>query len=132
MMTRLHQLGRTLLLSALVLGLNALGLLALTHARHPSHMRANVTHGHHAPSRRASRGGNGGGSSLQASVDHTDSHVAPRSKPMHDVSHSLAFVAITARMFAPEFVSAPLAEVSEVARGSAPRAPGDARGPPLS
>lgn len=131
-MARVLNLGRTLLLTALVLGLNALGLMSAMHGRHPSHAKANVTHGHHGSSRRASR--NGGSYADEAHV--IDSHFDSQAKQKpHTASHSGALVAVIAAspvLFAPEFIDAPLANVDEVARGSAARAPGAARAPPIS
>jgi hypothetical protein len=134
-MARAQQLARTLLIAALVLGLNALGILSAMHGRHPSHSRANVSHGHHGSSRRASR--NGGNYADEAhAIDahdaHTDSQVTQ--KP-HKASHAaplFAVLTLSPMLFAPEFIDAPLANVDEVARGSAARAPGAARAPPLS
>jgi hypothetical protein len=135
MMAKVQQFGRTLLLAALVLGLNALSLLALTHARHPGHMRANVSHGHHSASRRASRDGEGpdaDADAVQTDSNHADSCVPPQSRSAGALSHLSWFMASPTRLCVPDVASVLTAAAPGLAWPSAPRAPGGARAPPLS
>ncbi len=128
---RFQQFGRTLLLTALVLGLNVLGMLAITHARHPNHARANVAHGHGSSLRRATRDQAGADDDGEVPDVAGDVHVA-KTHQRWPLSHIGALRAELIRLFSPEFISAPLAAVPSVARSSAPRAPGISRGPPTA
>lgn len=136
-MAFIRHLGRNLMLAALVLGLNALCYVGYTHGRHAQHYsRVNYTHvpphGTHRPTGRGARSQRLNTSDNQA-ADHIELHVASKSRPMHPVlpMHAMAQLAVLP-VVQPETTSEPLALVNVVALGSAPRAPGGSRGPPLS
>lgn len=130
MVMRFQQLGRTLLLSALVLGLNVLGVLAITHARHPHHARANVAHGHGNSLRRLSREQAGADDEQPDSPDIAVSHASRQQHWPH--SASAALHAQLFDLFAYGFVESPKQAITVIATGSAPRAPGAPRGPPTA
>lgn len=124
-MRKLGQLG---LLTALVVVLNVFCLLKCAHSSHPAahHTSHNtLPHSQQRGSSRSRLSATG-----QASSDHAEVSVAPKLKPIVDLSAHLALPSNALELFTPTFVSAPLAEQPVLSLGSAARAPGAPRGPP--
>lgn len=138
MRTRTH-FGRSVLLAALVIGLNVLCLFGWAHGRHVQrHARVNYTqippHGSHRPTIRGNRASSGSSASDVHTADHASSHVAPKYRPTHTppVMHAAVALLSTAPSFEPERSVTFLRNADVLARGSAPRGPSAARAPPLA
>ncbi len=140
-MVRQKAISDRLLLSAIFVGLNLLCFLGIMHGRQlAQHTRLNYSHiPAHGP-RRA--GGRSGRESVVAAVDAEIDHGVVDHLPKAALSMSKAVgpaaaaqTAIATATFvlpAPEERTELLAEENVLALGSAPRAPGLNRGPPLS
>jgi hypothetical protein len=133
-----HHIGRVALLVALAFGLHALSGNPFSHRNltHNPH-----TNGQHLPSHRTSRLSSRGRRSQSAdssdvvATEEAHAHpaaVAPHALNLAGADHSAQAQVILAALNHPSDITEPLASVSVVALGSAPRAPGSPRGPPLS
>jgi hypothetical protein len=130
-----------LMLSAIFVGLNLLCFMGIMHGRHVvQHTRVNYSHITAQGPRRA--GGRIGRESVVAAVDAVIDHAIVDHMPKAALSMgkaagpaAAAQVAIATATFvlpAPEERAEPLAQENVLALGSAPRAPGLGRAPPLS
>jgi hypothetical protein len=129
-MNQLRKFGRVGLLTAMVFILNACILLKGAHPRHALTGPVNHTSLPHHQQRGPSRS-RFGAAHYTAASDHASSSVAPRSKPVFELTGGFfALPSLNLFHFAPEFVPAPMAQENVLARGSAARAPGAPRGPP--
>jgi hypothetical protein len=137
-MAKTLHLGRIFVLLAVGLGLNTLCFLISAHGHHAAkYSRSNYEHvpphGPHRPTGRGSRSQRLSVSDHGASDHFEASSVAPRSKSTHPITDMHAAVLLPAGLVLQNNLSSePLAAVSVVALGSAPRAPGNSRGPPRS
>jgi len=140
-MIRQKSISDRLLLSAIFVGLNLLCFMGIMHGRHVvHHTRVNYSHiPAHGP-RRA--GGRSGRESVVAAIDAVIEHSVVDHMPkaalsMGKVAGPAANVQVaiaTATFVLPvsEDRTEPLAQENVLALGSAPRAPGLGRAPPLS
>ncbi len=128
------------LLGAIFVGLNLLCFRGIAHGRHVvHHTRVNYSHiPVHATRRAGSRSGREGLiSSFDAIFDHSVVDHAPKSAlskgtPSGSSSAHVALATATFFLPQPEERTEPLALVNVVALGSAPRAPGLGRAPPIT
>ena len=128
-----------MLLSAIFVGLNLLCFMGIMHGRHVvHHTRVNYSHiPAHGP-RRAS--GRSGRESVTAAVDAVIDHAIVDHMPKAALSMGKAAGPAASALVAtatfvlpvPEDRTEPLAQENVLALGSAPRAPGLGRAPPLS
>jgi hypothetical protein len=140
-MNRQKAISDRLLLGAIFLGLNVLCFLGITHGRHViNHTRVNYSHVSSSSLRRSgsSRSDSDGVATVVVAhldhsfVDHSSKVTLSKGNPTGSV-HALGAVLPQAFVFArPDERTEPLAEESVVALGSAPRAPGLGRAPPIS
>jgi hypothetical protein len=140
-MTGQKTISNRLLLSAIFAGLNLLCFLGIMHGRHVvHHTRVNYSHiPAHGP-RRA--GGRGRESMVAAAVDVVIEHSVVDHMPKaalsmgaaagHAAGAQVAIITAASVLPAPEEAIEPLAQENVLALGSAPRAPGLGRAPPLS
>lgn len=128
---------RSLLLMALALGMNLLSYADSAHGRMAPH-RSRISyshlppHGSHRPTGRSGRTLRMAAADNH-SADQTEASVAAKLKPI-DPTVVLPAVAILqhSMLLVPEMTSTPLAQVNVIAIGSAPRAPGGSRAPPIA
>ncbi|MBS1813693.1 MAG: hypothetical protein JSS87_02340 [Acidobacteria bacterium] len=132
-----RHIGRSLLLASLVLGLNALCLIGWAYGRHAHrHTPVNYTHippyGSHRPTARGSRSANNSICENHVSDRALASHIAPNVRPVEKLllMHGAVAVLSTAPALQPDRTTRLLPYVDTLARGSAPRAPGQSRAPP--
>lgn len=140
-MMRQKSISDRLLLGAIFFGLNLLCFLGIMHGHHVvHHTRVNYSHiPAHATRRVGSRSGR---DSVAFTVDATFDHSAIDHSPKVTLSKAssagntiFAPVAVAAAAFVlprPEGRTEPLAQENVIALGSAPRAPGLGRAPPIS
>jgi hypothetical protein len=140
-MIRQKSISDRLLLSAIFVGLNLLCFMGIMHGRHVvQHTRVNYSHiPAHGPRR---VGGRSGRESIVAAIDAVIDHSVVDHMPKAALSMGKAAgpaasaqVATATATFVlpvPEDHTEPLAQENVLALGSAPRAPGLGRGPPLS
>jgi len=136
-MRKTHLLVRTALLMALALGMNLLSYVDIAHGRRAPHSsRISYSHvpphGSHRPTGRSGRT-----LRLAAADNHApevaEATVIPKMKPIDPVVVTPAIaLAYQGPILQPEMLSEPLAQVNEIAAGSAPRAPGGSRAPPIA
>ena len=139
-MIRQKAISDRLLLGAIFVGLNLLCFLGIAHGRHVvHHTRVNYSHiPAHATRRAGSRSGREGFvSSFDAIFDHSVVDHAPRAAlskgtPSGSPSVHVAIATATFVLAQPEERAETLALVNVVALGSAPRAPGLGRAPPIT
>jgi hypothetical protein len=140
-MNRQKAISNRLLLGALFVGLNLLCFLGIMHGhRVVHHTRVNYSHiPAHATRRVGSRSGRDSlASSVDAVFDHSIVDHTPKaalSMGSPAGSSNIAPVAIAAAAFVlprPEGRTEPLAQENILALGSAPRAPGLGRAPPIA
>lgn len=115
------------LLATLVLAINVFCLVKCLHERHPM---LHHTGAHNMQSQRGTSRNRLSATGQSTQGDHADAKFAPKLKPTVDLSAHLALPSQSLQRFAPQFVSAPLAERPVLSLGSAARAPGAPRGPP--
>jgi hypothetical protein len=124
------------LLGIIFLGLNVLCFLGITHGHHVvRHTRVNYSHVH----LRSSRGGRSDYHSVEASVkaylDHSIVDHVPQvtlSKATKAIHVQPGLAVVTLVMTRPDVECGPLSEENILALGSAPRAPGLGRAPPIT
>jgi hypothetical protein len=139
-MIRQKAISDRLLLGAIFFGLNLLCFLGIAHGNHVvHHTRVNYSHIPAHSNRRAgsSRSDSESASSVvtayfdHSMVDHspnvTLSHGTPSGTHVHAAIAAVAFV-----LARPEERTEPLADENVIALGSAPRAPGLGRAPPIA
>lgn len=132
--------GRSILLAALVLGLNVLCLIGWSHGHHVQrHSRVNYSHipphGSHRPTVRGNRSSSGNSATDVHAADHASSHVAPKSRPIETLPlmHAAVAMAAAVQSFEPQLTSITYLRNADVlARGSAPRGPSAPRAPPIA
>ena len=141
-MIRQKSISDRLLLSTIFVGLNLLCFMGIMHGRHVvHHTRVNYSHiPAHGPRRAGGRSGRESGvvAAIDAVIDHSVvDHMPKAALSMGKAAGPAASaqVAIATATFVlpvPEDRTEPLAQENVLALGSAPRAPGLGRGPPLS
>jgi hypothetical protein len=140
-MIRQKAISDRLLLGAIALGLNLLCFMGIVHGQHViHHTRVNYSHIPSHSSRRAgsSRSDHESVSTVvEAYFDHSMVDHAPKVGMSHGNSaldlHVQAAVAITTFVLPrPDERTEPLADQNVIALGSAPRAPGLGRAPPIA
>jgi hypothetical protein len=139
-MNRQKFISDRLLLSAIFVGLNLLCFLGIMHGRHVvHHTRVNYSH---IPAHGPRRAGGRGRESMVAAIDAVIEHAVVDHIPKAALSMGaavgqaagaqVAMVTATFMLLTPEEAIEPLAQENVLALGSAPRAPGLGRAPPLS
>jgi hypothetical protein len=141
-MIRQKSISDRLLLSAIFVGLNLLCFMGIMHGRHVvHHTRVNYSHiPAHGPRRASGRSGRESGvvAAIDAVIDHSVvDHMPKAALSMGKAagpaaSAQVAIATATFELPVPEDRTEPLAQENVLALGSAPRAPGLGRGPPLS
>ncbi|WP_263408706.1 hypothetical protein [Terriglobus tenax] len=128
---------RTLLLTALALGMNLLSYADVAHGR-AAHHRSRISYSHVPPHGSHRPTGRGGRTLRVAATDNQSSDsaevaLAPKLKPIHPAVPSPTVALLQQSLLPqPENLSAPLAQAHVLAQGSAPRAPGGSRAPPIA
>ena len=139
-MIRQKAISDRLLLGVIFFGMNVLCFLGITHGHHVTrHTRVNYSHVQVHSSRRA--GGRGDYHSVTATVDayldhsvvdHTPQVTLSKAPVAGTVQVQPAVISNIALLPRPEARTEPLSQESVIALGSAPRAPGLGRAPPIS
>ncbi|MDE1156001.1 MAG: hypothetical protein PW735_09760 [Acidobacteriaceae bacterium] len=126
-----RHLGRSLVLTGLILGLCALGVLRHHEQAHPAAQLASSHHSLpvHAPSRRSSQGRSGAHSTTV--VDHFDRvHAHAHSRGSDDPGYDLAEPIVVPAILFDEDAAPVFRRRNILAYRGAARAPGRVRGPP--
>lgn len=144
-MIRQKAISERLLLGAIFIGLNLLCFLGIAHGRQVvNHTRVNYSHIPATSTRRAGSRSDHDGlvAGVEAYFDHSIVDHAPKialsqssvSKVVPAASTHVqpAVAAVTVVLARPEERTEPLAEENVIALGSAPRAPGLGRAPPIA
>ena len=138
-MVRRKAISNRLILGAIFVGLNLLCFLGITHGHHVvRHTRVNYSHiSVHSTRRGGSRSGRYDlTSSIDAVFDHSVvDHIPHAALSTGTAGHSSLQLAVAAATFVlaqPEERTEPRAGENVIALGSAPRAPGLGRAPPIA
>lgn len=129
LMLHMRKIAQFGLLATLMFAVNVFVLAKCLHERHPMVDH----HSHHSLPHSQQRGTSRSRISAtdQACAgNHLERSVAPKLKPIVELSAHLALPSRALELFVPQFVAAPLAEQPVLSLGSAARAPGAPRGPP--
>jgi hypothetical protein len=140
-MIRQKAISDRLMLGMIFLGLNVLCFLGIAHGRHiVHHTRVNYSHIPAHSSRRAgsSRSDSDSVATMvvghldHAAVDHAPKATLSKGTPRGNIHAPVVQVTQAFRLIRPDERMEPLADENVIALGSAPRAPGLGRGPPIT